>query len=117
MVRGKDWTKEQIKTLMVMFHKRKPVDVIAAALGTTEDNVRIKMKRLGLVVVVREKNQPTTTSLSLPQELPSIGNIMKRLSAALSGLEIPCIDKKKIVRLRLSRIGNEFSWSLPERLF
>lgn len=38
-----------------MVQKRKPFDVIAAALGTTENNVRNKIKRLGLEVVVNEK--------------------------------------------------------------
>ena len=59
-----------------MFHKQKPFDVIAAALGTTEESIRMKIKRLGLEVVEREKNQcSTSSSLSLPQELPSIENI------------------------------------------
>jgi len=100
LVKGKPWTKEREKALIVMVQKRKPFDVIAAALGTTGESVRMKIRRLGLEVVDREKNQwSTTSSLPLPQELPSIENIMKRLSAALSGLEIPGIDKKEIVRL------------------
>jgi len=101
LVKGKPWTKERERALIVMFQMRKPFDVIAGALGTTEESVQMKIRRLGLEVVEREKNQCSTSSrLSLPQELPSIENIMKRLSAALSGLEIPGIDKKEIVRLR-----------------
>lgn len=49
---------------------------------------------------MKKKLLTTTSNSPLPQELPSIENIMKRLSAALSGLEISGIDKKEIVRLR-----------------
>jgi hypothetical protein len=45
----------------------------------------MKAKRLGLEVVVSEKNQPTTTT-EVPDDLPSIENVMKRLSAALEAL-------------------------------
>jgi len=44
----------------------------------------MKMKRLGLEVVVNETNQlTTTTSAKASAELPSIENVMIRLSAAL----------------------------------
>ncbi len=99
MVKGKPWTKEQEKTLIIMFRKRKPVDVIAAALKTTEDSVQMKIRRLGLEEVDQEKNQSSSSRLPLPQELPTIQNIMIRLSVALAALEVPGIDKKEIVRL------------------
>jgi len=100
LVKGKPWTKEQEKMLIIMFRKRKPVDVIAAALKTTEDSVQMKIRRLGLEEVDQEKNQSSSSRLPLPQEVPTIENIMKRLSAALAGLEIADIDKKEIIRLR-----------------
>jgi uncharacterized protein YydD (DUF2326 family) len=67
----------------------------------TDNAVYMKAKRLGLEVVVSEKNQLTTSSHSrLPSELPSIENVMKRLSAVLEALEQPGIEKKEIIRLR-----------------
>ena len=73
--------------------------MIAKVLGKTEEAVFMKLKRLGLEVG-SEKNQPPTSSRSkLPCELPSIENVMKRLSAALKALEQPGIEKKEIIRL------------------
>jgi DNA-binding CsgD family transcriptional regulator len=101
MTKGKPWTKEQEETLIQLIRKGKAVDVIAKVLSKTEEAVHMKLKRLGLEVVVSEKNQLTTSSqLKLPKELPTIENVMKRLSAALSALEQSGIDKKEIIRLR-----------------
>jgi hypothetical protein len=60
----------------------------------------MKLQRLGLQVEEEsEKNQPSSSSqLKLPKELPTIGNVMKRLSAALSALEQPCSEKAKYTR-------------------
>jgi hypothetical protein len=100
-VKGKPWTKDQEQILIKLVRKGKAVDVIAKVLGKTEEAVYMKLKRLGLEVVVSEKNQLTTSSRSkLPSELPSIENVMKRLSAALEALEQPGIEKKEIIRLR-----------------
>jgi hypothetical protein len=101
MTKGKPWTKKQEQTLIQLIRKGKAVDVIAKVLSKTEEAVYMKLKRLGLEVVVSEKNQLTTSSRSrLPSELPSIENVMKRLSAALEALEQPGIEKKEIIRLR-----------------
>lgn len=100
MPKGKPWTKEEEQTLIKLIQKGKAVDIISKVLGKTEEAVYMKLKRLGLEVVVSEKNQLTTTTYNLPKELPSIENVMKRLSAALSALEVPGIDKKEIIRLR-----------------
>jgi ABC-type ATPase with predicted acetyltransferase domain len=64
----------------------------------------MKAKRLGLEVVVSEKNQLTTTTHSkLPSELLSIENVMKRLSAALEALER---DIKQDMRLSCISIAD-----------
>lgn len=99
-MKGKPWTKDQEQILVQLLKKGKSVDVISRALGKPEGAVYMKMKRLGLGVVVNEKNQVTTTSLKTVTELPSIEDVMKRLSAALSALETPGIEKKEIIRLR-----------------
>jgi len=54
----------------------------------------MKLQRLGLQVEEEsEKIQPSSSQLKLPKELPTIENVMKRLSAALSALEQPCSEK------------------------
>jgi len=101
MPKGKPWIKEEEQILIELLKKGKSVDVISRALGKPEGAVYMKMKRLGLEVVVTEKNQLTTTSsVKTGTELPSIENVMKRLSAALSALETPGIEKKEVIRLR-----------------
>jgi hypothetical protein len=85
--KGKPWTKEEERTLIQLVKKRRDVDVIAKALGKTEDEIFIKMPRLGLEVVDTETNQLSTSSRRLPEELPSIEDVMKRLTVALEELE------------------------------
>jgi len=41
----------------------------------------------------------------LPKELPTIENVMKRVSSALSALEQPGNDKREIIRLRCFILG------------
>jgi hypothetical protein len=100
--KGKPWTKEQEQTLIQLVGHGKTVHVITKVLGKTENAVYMKLQRLGLQVEEEsEKNQPSSSSeLKLPRELPTIENVMKRLSAALSALEQSGIDKKEIIRLR-----------------
>lgn len=101
MAKGRPWTKEQEQTLIQLIRKGKAVDVIAKVLHKTEEAIYMKLKRLGLEVVVSEKNQLTTSSRSkTPTELPSIENVLKRLSRALKDLEKPGIEKNEIIRLR-----------------
>jgi hypothetical protein len=55
----------------------------------------MKLQRPGLQVEEEsEKNQPSSSSqLKLPKKLPTIENVMKRLSAVLSALEQLCSEK------------------------
>jgi hypothetical protein len=57
--------------------------VIAKVLDRTENAIFLKMWRLGLEEVESEKNQLSSSSRRLPEELPSIENVMKRLTVAL----------------------------------
>ena len=101
MTKGKPWNREEEQTLIQLVKKGKSIDIIAKALDKSEDAIFIKLQRLGLEVVEAKKNSPTTTSCSeLPKDLPTVENVMKRLSAALVALETPDIAKKEIIRLR-----------------
>jgi len=107
MPKGKPWTKGEDQALIKMFRKGKTIELIAKVLGKTEIAVYMKVRRLGLRVEEEsETNRVSSSSRpKLPGELPSIENVMKRLSAALNALEQPGIDKKEIVRLRCFILG------------
>jgi hypothetical protein len=62
-----------------------PIDVIAGKLSRKPDAVIIKCKRLKLEVVVAKPYTPTTTttSLVLPEELPSVEEQLKDLVAVI----------------------------------
>ena len=54
-----------------------------------------------LVVVVQPKSERTTTSnLVLPEDLPSVKDQLKVLSAALKELETPGLEQSEVLRLR-----------------
>ena len=100
-MRGKAWTVEEEKQLKQMLQEGKSVRVIARVLGKTRDCVRMKIARLGLNVVVHPKSQPrTTTKLALPEDLPSVGDQLKVLAAALDELKNPDLEQNDVLRLR-----------------
>lgn len=103
-MRGKPWTVEEEKHLKQMVEAHRSVRAIARALGKTRESVRVKIARLGLVVVDRAENQSRTTTtcaeLVLPPELPSVEEVLKVLVAAMEALKNPGLDKTEILRLR-----------------
>jgi hypothetical protein len=101
MPKGKPWTVEEEKQLRQMLKVNKSIGVIAKALGKSVDSVRKKIARLELVVVVQPKSERTTTSnLVLPEDLPSVKEQLKVLSAALKELETPGLEQSEVLRLR-----------------
>lgn len=102
-MRGKAWTHEQESELRKFVEDKVPLEVIANSLGKSLEAVRVKIRRLGLVVVDRgEKNMcsTTTATLVLPQELLSVEEILKELHAAVAALKAPGLDKTEVLRLR-----------------
>jgi len=76
---------------------------IAKKLGTPEEEVRVKIRRLGLEVVdPNKKFKRTTTSaeIELPEELFSVEEVLKDLHAAVMGLKVAGLDKIEVIRLR-----------------
>jgi hypothetical protein len=100
MVKGKPWEPEQEKRLKELVNAKTPLTVIAKSLGKPEEAVRQKIRRLGLEVVEQKKIICSTTSQKLPAELPSIEEMLKKLVAAVIGLETPGLDKSEVLRLR-----------------
>jgi hypothetical protein len=100
-VRGKQWTAEEERQLRDLVATKKPIGVIAESLGKSNESVRLKMMRLGLVVDEQVNFQcSTSTKLELPEVLPSIETTLKKLVAAMNALETPGLSKNDISRLR-----------------
>jgi hypothetical protein len=100
-VRGKQWTAEEERQLRDLVATKKPIGVIAESLGKSNESVRLKMMRLGLVVDEQVNFQcSTSTKLELPEVLPSIETTLKKLVAAMNALETPGLSKTEIARLR-----------------
>lgn len=106
MTKGKPWTKKEKQTPIQRAKKGKSVDVTAKALGKSENAIFIKLRRLRLEVESNKISLSTTSCSDLSKELPTVKNVMKRLSAALVALESPDIDKKEVIRL--SRLIQDF---------
>jgi hypothetical protein len=102
-VKGKPWSFEDEKKLKDWVTAGVSVDALVFSFDGqyTKDAIYKKMERLGLEVVDEEKkNISTTTSLELPEELPSVEETLLKLSAALKALEKPGLEKSEILRLR-----------------
>jgi hypothetical protein len=97
-VKGKPWSHELEKELKDLVEAKTSLKVIAAKLDKPEEAVRQKIRRLGLEVVEHKKIICSTSSK--PEELPSVEETLKTLSAALKALETPGLDKGEILRLR-----------------
>jgi len=101
MPKGKPWSNEEEKQLRTMLDERKPIDVIAQALKRSKESVKVKIKRIGIEVVVTPVSGLTTTSdLVLPAELPSVEETLKILCVAIDSLKAQGLDQAEVFRLR-----------------
>jgi hypothetical protein len=102
-VKGKPWSVEDEKKLKDWVTSGVSVDALVFSFDGqyTKDAILRKMGRLGLEVVAAEKKIVTaTSSLELPEELPSIEETLITLAAALEALKTPGLDKSEVLRLR-----------------
>ena len=71
-MKGKPWSVEEEKQLREMVQEHKRLNEIAGVFGKSLEAVRVKIRRLGLVVVDRKKkiicSTTTTSNLTLPEE-------------------------------------------------
>ncbi|HLE74912.1 MAG TPA: hypothetical protein VI864_02580 [Candidatus Bathyarchaeia archaeon] len=104
-MKGKPWAPEDEKKLKDLF-KSGIVDfgVLASSLKGkySEEGVRQKLMKLGLLKEQQQRKNVSCCSskLVLPEELPSVEEALKTLSAALKLLEKPGLSKAEIQRLR-----------------
>jgi hypothetical protein len=103
------WSREEERKLRDLWKNGEhDPKVLAAHIGRKPEAVSKKLTRLGLVVVGDEKKNARTTTkeeetrirLNIPNELPSVEEALKKLSAALDALAQPGLTKTEIMRFR-----------------
>ena len=97
MTKGKPWSTKDEQKLSEMLKEGKQVSQIAAFFDKTEDSIKKKMKRLGLEVVVCQIQRTTTSN---DEDLPSVQDVLLKLSKALEDLETFGLDRSETLRLR-----------------
>jgi len=102
MPKGKPWTAEEEKQLKELLDAGHPLSVVAERLHRKPTAVSMKMKRLGLEVVVTESRRSTTTTeVKLPEELPSVEEALRMLAGALERSCQPGLEKVEVQRLQV----------------
>ena len=100
MTRGKPWSVDEEKQLKALVEAKTPLSVIAEKLSKSPDAVSKKCRRLKLEVV-DAKGYRTTTSISMPKELPSVEETLKMLAGALKASCKSGLDKVEVQRLQV----------------
>ncbi|MCW4002427.1 MAG: hypothetical protein NWE95_00735 [Candidatus Bathyarchaeota archaeon] len=80
-----------------MVDAKTPIAIVAEKLGRKPNAILVKCKRLGLTNYKTALNAAVT----LPKELPSIEETLKKLAAALEAASTPGINKNEIQRLQV----------------
>jgi len=93
------WKKDDVEKLQRLVNEKQSWQVIATELKRSVDAVKMKAKRLGLNVVVEEGRGSTTTN-DLPDELPSVEEILKVLARVLRAFDEPGLETSEIQRLQ-----------------
>ncbi len=105
MTKGKPWPKDDEKRLKDWFNSGiTDYAVLAFSLEFKYSQNAIYQKLLDLGLISKEEEDRKICSSSsfkdLPDELPSIETMLKKLAAAIEALQEPGIDKSEILRLR-----------------
>lgn len=105
MVKGKPWPLDDEMRLKGWFTSGATnLRVIAFSLDGkyTENAIYQKLLDLGLLKEEedRKKHSSSSPKLELPEELPSVEETLKTLSAALKALENPGLEKTDVFRLK-----------------
>lgn len=98
---GKLWTAEEEIKLKEMVDACESLELIASVLGRSKGAVREKCGRLGLRVVVGKSRQGTTSTMQLPEELPSVEEALRILAGALNAASEPGLDRVEVQRLQV----------------
>ena len=82
-----------------MLEARKPISVIAEVLGKTQNSIKQKMLKMGLLEeeTVKKSSVSSSTDLRLPKELPSVEMALKTLADAYEdGRPVWVVDDRRV---------------------
>lgn len=110
MTKGKPWPTEDEGKLKDQVKTGVSMEAIVSSFGNryTRNAVYQKMIDLGLKEEeerIHDTSSSIKAKLTLPQELPSIEEQLKKLSAALDALETPGLDRTETARLNTIILG------------
>jgi len=101
--KGKPWLRAHELQLRELVKAGKTVEELAAELKKSPGAIKLKLRRLGLEVVVpdEKKTSGTTTSfhLVIPADLPSVEYQLRKLAGAIDALEKGDLSKVDVMRL------------------
>jgi len=118
-MKGKPWTVELEKRLRELVDSRDSLEVIASKIGKSRAAIKMKMRRLGLEVVVQKPtdSRTTTSNVVLPKELVSAEDALKMLVGALKMACTPGLSKVEVQRLQVvANLARIYSEKLQEYL-
>jgi len=102
MPKGKPWTKEEEKKLREMVKAGKSIKVMSEAYGKTQNAIRQKMLKLNLKEEKKtHSNVFSSSELRLPEELPSVEEVLKVLAGALTAAKQGDLTRTEIQRLNV----------------
>jgi hypothetical protein len=91
------WTVEEEIQLKALVEAKTPLSIIADTLGRQAPAVKLKCQRLGLAI----DNEVTEHAISLPAELPSVEETLKKLAGALDAASASGLNKTEVQRLQV----------------
>lgn len=102
MPKGKPWKADEEAKLREYVQAGHSVRSIAAKLGKTSNAIYLKCRRLGLRVKEEDTlSHIASSSVQLPEELPSVEEALKILAGALKAASRPGLDWVEVQRLRV----------------
>jgi len=102
VVSGKPWTEHEIAQLRELWQQTYDLGTIAKTMNKSVEAVRMKLARLGLVVVEQPQKQCSTTRESvLPVDIMNHEEVLKILAGAIARLQQPDLEKREVMQLRV----------------
>ncbi len=97
MAKGLQWTTEEEAQLKALVAANTSLEAMAVKLGRQPGAIVIKCRRLGLAT----HSGVTTVALSLPKELPSVEETLKKLAGAMEAASAPGLSRVEVQRLQV----------------
>ena len=97
MTKGKPWSIDEEALLKELAEANAPIDIMAAKLKRKPDAVYVKCIRLGLA----KRPNALVSAVSLPKEIPSVEETLKKLAVALEIACTPGLDRVEVQRLQV----------------